>query len=114
VDLKRLAGFVMEWEARGEIHPGEGVVVGYHEPAAVAGALRVGRTKGGQSLVEELVQDREWGVLRSYDNEEDACTFVFDRLAERSARAWDIPTWVPRCPKDGGRDETRRPDPSRW
>lgn len=95
MDLAFLADTVRSWEQRGQLQPGEAVVVGHHEPQPLPGALRVGGADGGgRSLVEELAADATWTVLRRYPAPDAAADHAFDRLGSLTAsRYWGADEW---------------------
>jgi hypothetical protein len=68
MDFGVLAKTFRKWEANGSMTPGEGVIVGYHEPTPIPGAIRVADLDG-RYLVETFGDDGSWMLLRRYDTE---------------------------------------------
>lgn len=95
MDLDLLAATLERWERDGTLVPGEGIVVGRHEPAPVDGALRVGSVDAdGRAPVEVLDPSGAWVVSRRYEAIEPAASHVFDRLGSLVAeRHWGPDEW---------------------
>lgn len=95
MDLDLLAQTLRDWQDRGQLHAGEGSVVGRWEPTPVADGLRVGATDDdGRALVERW-DGSAWSVERRYDRAEDAADHLFDRLGSLTAsRYWGDETWT--------------------
>lgn len=85
----------MTWEGEGSLVAGEAIVVGFHEPVPLPGALRVGRHDGAErTIVEELTEGGRWIVVRRYETAEEAAAFAFDRLGSLTAeRHWGTEEW---------------------
>jgi hypothetical protein len=91
MDLDFLARTLQKWETDGSIRPGEGIIVGRHQPAPIPGAVRVTEPEvvRGRFTIEAFNADATWSLLRRYDTESEAARFVFTRLGDLVAeRYW--------------------------
>ena len=96
VDLEQLAASIVRWERDGTLWPGEGIVVGRHEPEPLIDGLRIGGLdEDGRTLVEVFAADERWVVRRRYDDPDQASAYVFDRLGDLvAARHWGATEWT--------------------
>ena len=94
MDPELLAQTLRDWEQRGDLRAGEGIVVGLHEPPPVEGARRVGSLDAqGRHLV-EVWQDGSWSTLRATTVADEATAHVFDELGSLTAsRYWGSERW---------------------
>lgn len=96
MDLEQLAASIVRWERDGTLWPGEGIVVGRHEPEPLIDGLRIGGLdEDGRTLVEVFAADERWVVRRRYDDPDQASAYVFDRLGDLvAARHWGATEWT--------------------